>query len=81
MTLEATTTTDGEQVYTDRTQTERGADGPFYTVFADPDGTDRGGSVVAAVTRSTPRWIRWAGSSVRCVVISESRTSGTRPTS
>ncbi|WP_049983978.1 DUF5816 domain-containing protein [Halorubrum sp. BV1] len=43
MSLDASTTTDGERVYTDRTLAERGADGPFYVVFEDADGSSRWG--------------------------------------
>jgi len=43
MSLEASTTTDGERVYVDRHRTERGAAGPFYVVFADEAGRDRWG--------------------------------------
>jgi hypothetical protein len=43
MSLEVSTTTDGERVYVDRRRTERGATGPFYVVFADEAGCDRWG--------------------------------------
>jgi len=43
MNLEATTTPSGERVYTDRSRAERGADGPFYVVFADEAGESRWG--------------------------------------
>ncbi len=43
MTLDASTTTDGERVYTDRSLVERGAEGPFYVVFTDADGRNRWG--------------------------------------
>ena len=43
MSLDASTTAEGERVYTDRTMVERGAEGPFYVVFADADGASRWG--------------------------------------
>ena len=43
MSLETSTTADGERVYIDRGRVERGADGPFYIVFADGDAHDRWG--------------------------------------
>ena len=43
MELEARTTSDDEQVYVDRTMGDRGAEGPFYVVFADERGRDRWG--------------------------------------
>ena len=42
MELEAATT-DGERVFVDRTDVERGADGPFYVVFSEESGHDRWG--------------------------------------
>jgi len=43
MSLDASTTADGERVYIDRGQAERGAEGPFYFVFVDADARDRWG--------------------------------------
>jgi hypothetical protein len=43
MELDASTTADGERVYIDRTRAERGAEGPFYLVYADADAADRWG--------------------------------------
>jgi len=43
--LEAGTTEDGETVYVDRTQGERGSEGPFFVVYATPDRKTRWGYV------------------------------------
>ena len=43
MELDASTTADGDRVYIDRTRGERGAEGPFYVVFADADAHTRWG--------------------------------------
>ncbi|WP_418281507.1 DUF5816 domain-containing protein [Halorubrum sp. DTA98] len=43
MKLEATSTPGGEQVYIDRTRTERGAEGSFYVVFSEESARDRWG--------------------------------------
>ncbi|GAB7091758.1 DUF5816 domain-containing protein [Halorubrum luteum] len=43
MELEAATTAGGENVFVDRTRAERGAEGPFYVVFAESRGRDRWG--------------------------------------
>ena len=43
MTLEEATAPDGETVYIDTDDGERGSVGPFRPVYADTDGTDRWG--------------------------------------
>jgi len=43
MELDRTQTAEGETVYIDRTDTERGSVGPFYVVYATTDRTDRWG--------------------------------------
>ncbi|TQQ82684.1 GNAT family acetyltransferase [Halonotius terrestris] len=43
MDLDAATTEDGETVYIDRNDAERGSVGPFHPVYEDEAGTDRWG--------------------------------------
>ena len=43
MALEAVRTADGEDVYVDRREAERGAKGPFYVVYAEEDRETRWG--------------------------------------
>ena len=40
---DASTTSNGDRVYVDRTRAERGTSGPFYLVFTDPDSDSRWG--------------------------------------
>lgn len=43
MTLEVSTTSDGEQVYVSRKEGERGTEGPFFVVYVSDDADDRWG--------------------------------------
>lgn len=43
MTLEASTTPDGEQVYVSRSEGLRGSEGPFFVVYVSDDADDRWG--------------------------------------
>ncbi|MFC6614032.1 DUF5816 domain-containing protein [Halopenitus salinus] len=43
MEREVVTSSDGDRVYVDRTERERGSEGPFYAVYVSDRGEDRWG--------------------------------------